>query len=89
MFAAEDRSGMTRFFCEPDAIYKKQHLKILARSRSLKGYAYFIGKIHEYIREGATREDAIRRAIIYSKENDIMQDYLVALLNLSKTWMAV
>jgi predicted transposase/invertase (TIGR01784 family) len=49
---------------------------ILARSRSLKGYAYFIGKIHEYIKEGMTREDAIKSAILYSKQNDIMQDYL-------------
>jgi predicted transposase/invertase (TIGR01784 family) len=52
--------------------------EILARSRSLKGYAYFIGKIHEYIREGMSREDAIKHAILYSKENDIMQDYLPA-----------
>jgi hypothetical protein len=50
--------------------------EILARSHSLKGYAYFIGKIHEYIKEGVKREDAIKNAILYSKENDIMQDYL-------------
>jgi hypothetical protein len=52
--------------------------EILARSRSLKGYAYFIGKIREYVREGMTREDALRSAILYSKANDIMQDYLPA-----------
>jgi predicted transposase/invertase (TIGR01784 family) len=50
--------------------------EILARSDSLKGYSYFIGKIHECLNEGMSREDAIKRAIIYSREHDIMQDYL-------------
>jgi hypothetical protein len=50
--------------------------EILTHSRSLKGYSYFIGKIHEYIKEGLTREDALKRAILYSRQNDLMQDYL-------------
>jgi predicted transposase/invertase (TIGR01784 family) len=50
--------------------------EILAHSRALKGYSSFIGKIHEYISDGMSREDAIKYAILYSRENDIMQEYL-------------
>ena len=49
---------------------------ILQRCKTLKGYSAFIGKVREYEKEGYSLEEAIRKAVIYCREHDILKEFL-------------
>jgi predicted transposase YdaD len=50
--------------------------QIMNRSRSLADYAAFIAKIREYQTMGQSLEDAIKDAVIFCVEHEIMKDFL-------------
>ena len=46
------------------------------KSKALSEYASFVGKVQEYEKSDMNREDAIKKAIAYCVENDILKDFL-------------
>ena len=46
------------------------------RCKTLAGYSAFVGKVQEYERESLSREEAIKKAIKYCLEHDILKDFL-------------
>ena len=51
---------------------------IVRRCETLNGYCAFIGKVREYEREGHSLEEAIRKAVIYCRDHDILKEFLEA-----------
>jgi hypothetical protein len=49
---------------------------IVRRSRVLGGYSAFIGKVREYERGGMDREGALKKAVTYCREHDILREFL-------------
>ncbi|RKJ37498.1 hypothetical protein D7Y09_16860 [bacterium 1XD42-1] len=49
---------------------------ILEKSKSLQDYSIFTYKVQEYKDRGLLLQEAIRQAVIYCRENDIMQPFL-------------
>ena len=49
---------------------------ILEKSKPLQDYSIFTYKVQEYKDSGLPLQEAIRRAVIYCRENDIMQPFL-------------
>jgi len=49
---------------------------IVKRCRTLAGYSAFVGKVQEYEREKLGREEAIKRAVKYCLEHDILKEFL-------------
>ena len=52
--------------------------EIVRRSRSLNEYSQFIGKIKANLAEGLVLEEAIKQAIEYGIDHDLMKDFLEA-----------
>ena len=50
--------------------------EIVQKSRSLSEYSQFIGRIKQNLADGLTLENAIKQAIEYGMEHDIMKDFL-------------
>jgi len=50
--------------------------EIVQRSKTLNGYCAFIGKVREYESEGYSLEEAIRKAVIYCRDHDILKEFL-------------
>ena len=50
--------------------------EIVQKSKSLNEYSRFIGKIKENLADGLSLEEAIRQAIEYGIEHDIMKEFL-------------
>ena len=51
--------------------------RIVKRCETLAGYSAFVGKVVEYQREKEDREAAIKKAIKYCVDHDILKDFLV------------
>ena len=49
---------------------------ILEKSKPLQDYSIFTYKVQEYKDRGLLLQEAIRQAVIYCRENDIMQPFL-------------
>jgi hypothetical protein len=49
---------------------------IVRRSKALAGYSAFIGKVREYERERGDREGALKAAVAYCREHDILKEFL-------------
>ena len=49
---------------------------ILEKSKPLQDYSIFTYKVQEYKDSGLQLQEAIQRAVIYCRENDIMQPFL-------------
>ena len=52
--------------------------EIIKRCKTLAGYSAFVGKVYEfeYGKDGLTREEAIKKAVKYCIENDILKEFL-------------
>jgi len=50
--------------------------EIVQRCKTLSGYCAFIEKVREYGKEGYSLEEAIRRAVIYCRDHDILKEFL-------------
>jgi predicted transposase/invertase (TIGR01784 family) len=50
--------------------------EIVRRCETLNGYCAFIGKVREYEKEGYSLEEAIRKAVIYCRDHDILKEFL-------------
>ena len=50
--------------------------EIVKRSRSLAEYSWFVGRIRANQADGLTQEEAIKQAIEYGIEHDIMKEFL-------------
>lgn len=50
--------------------------EIVQKSRSLSEYSQFIGRIKQNLADGLTLENAIKQAIEYGMEHDIMKEFL-------------
>jgi predicted transposase/invertase (TIGR01784 family) len=50
--------------------------EIVQRSKTLNGYCAFIEKVREYGKEGYSLEEAIRKAVIYCRDHDILKEFL-------------
>ena len=48
----------------------------IKKCKTLAAYSVFVGKVQEHEGEGLGREDAIRKAIQYCLEHDILKDFL-------------
>jgi hypothetical protein len=49
---------------------------IAKRCRTLAEYRAFVGKVREYEREGGGREEAMKRAVRYCRDRDILKEFL-------------
>jgi hypothetical protein len=49
---------------------------IVKRSKALGGYRAFIGKVREYEGETGDREGALKQAVAYCREHDILREFL-------------
>jgi hypothetical protein len=49
---------------------------IVKRSKTLAGYSAFVGKVREYGKAGGGREEAMKKAIKYCREHDILKEFL-------------
>jgi len=52
--------------------------EIVRRCKTLNGYCAFIGKVREYESEGYSLEEAIRKAVMYCRDHDILKEFLEA-----------
>jgi predicted transposase/invertase (TIGR01784 family) len=50
--------------------------EIVRRCKTLNGYCAFIGKVREYEKEGYSLEEAIKKAVIYCRDHDILKEFL-------------
>jgi len=50
--------------------------EIAMRCKTLASYSAFVGKVQEYEKEGVGREEAIKKAIKYCVEHDILKEFL-------------
>ena len=50
--------------------------KIVKRCETLAAYSTFVGKVQEYEKENKNRDEAIKKAVRYCLENDILKDFL-------------
>jgi len=50
--------------------------KILQKCKTLNGYCAFIEKVRKYVKEGYSLEEAIRKAVIYCCDHDILKEFL-------------
>jgi hypothetical protein len=49
--------------------------EIAQKCKTLSGYSIFVGKVQEYERENMCREEAIKRAVKYCLEHDILKEF--------------
>jgi len=49
--------------------------EILKRCQTLWQYSAFIGKVREYEKAGKNREDALKEAVIYCRNHDILEEW--------------
>jgi len=49
---------------------------IVRKCKTLNEYCAFVGKVREYEKEGNSREEAIRKAVIYCRDHDILKEFL-------------
>jgi predicted transposase/invertase (TIGR01784 family) len=59
-------------------INQGRNAEIVQRCKTLNGYCAFIGKVREYENEGYSLEEAIRKAVIYCRDHDILKEFLEA-----------
>jgi hypothetical protein len=57
-------------------INQGRNREIAQRCKTLAGYSMFVGKVQEYERENMSREEAIKRAVKYCIEHDILKEFL-------------
>jgi hypothetical protein len=50
--------------------------KIVKKCRTLTEYCAFVAKVHEYEKEGYSREESIKKAVIYCRDHDILKEFL-------------
>ena len=50
--------------------------EIVQRCKTLNEYSAFIGKVREYEKEGHGKEEAMKKAVIYCREHDILKEFL-------------
>ena len=50
--------------------------KIVKKCKTLAGYSAFVAKVHEYELEKIPLEEAIKKAVEYFLENDILKEFL-------------
>jgi flagellar biosynthesis/type III secretory pathway protein FliH len=51
---------------------------IVSKCKTLNGYCAFIGKAREYEKESDNLEDAMRKAVKYCRDHDILKEFLEA-----------
>jgi len=59
-------------------INQGRNREIVQRCETLNGYCAFIGKVREYESEGYSLEEAIRKAVKYCRDHDILKEFLEA-----------
>ena len=57
-------------------INKGRNKAIAKRCRILSEYSAFIDKVREYEKEGMGREEAVKKAVIYCRNHDILKEFL-------------
>jgi hypothetical protein len=63
-------------FTEKQALINEGWNQELARKcKTLAGYSVFVGKVREYEKAGMTLEEAIKKAVEYCLENDILKEF--------------
>jgi len=48
----------------------------VGRSKTLAGYSAFVAKVREYEKAGDTKEEAMKKAVRYCREHDILKEFL-------------
>jgi predicted transposase/invertase (TIGR01784 family) len=51
---------------------------IVRKCKTLGGYSAFVGKVREYIKEGNSKEEAVKKAVVYCRAHDILKEFLEA-----------
>ena len=51
---------------------------IVKKCKTLNGYCAFIGKVREYEKEGNSKEEAMKKAVLYCRDHDILKEFLEA-----------
>jgi len=57
-------------------INQGRNIGIVNKCNTLAGYSAFVGKVNEYEKEGLAREAAIKEAVKYCVENNILKEFL-------------
>lgn len=60
-----------------DINYDKKNA-LLQKCKPLRDYAYFVHRVRENLKQGMTRDDAIRETMRYCMERDVLKDFLQA-----------
>jgi predicted transposase/invertase (TIGR01784 family) len=50
--------------------------EIVQRCKTLNGYCAFIGKVREYEKESNSKEEAMKKAVLYCRDHDILKEFL-------------
>ena len=53
-----------------------EHIEILKKNETLRGYSILIAKTKEGLAQGLTPEEAVNQAIRYCRDNNILVDFL-------------
>jgi len=51
---------------------------IVRKCKTLNGYCAFIGKVREYEKESHSKEDTMKKAVLYCRNHDILKEFLEA-----------
>ena len=49
---------------------------IVRRCKTLNNYCVFIAKVREYEKEGNSKEEAMKKAVMYCRDHDILKEFL-------------
>jgi len=74
----EKRNPSLELIAKVININQGRNEEIVRKCKALNGYCAFIGKVREYEKEGNSLEDAIRKAVIYCRDHDILKEFLSA-----------
>ena len=50
--------------------------EIAKKCKTLAGYSAFIGKVREYEKENGDKEEAMKKAVLYCRDHDILKEFL-------------
>ena len=64
--------------CHVINITYKEHRKILEECRPLRDYSFFVHRVNDNQKRGMTLDEAVREAIKYCIEHDVMKGFLEA-----------
>ena len=76
--AFKEEGADLELVCHVINITYKEHRKILEECRPLRDYSFFVHRVNDNQKRGMTLDEAVREAIKYCIEHDVMKGFLEA-----------